>query len=332
MKKLICTLCTALLLCLHLTGCATVKNKIAYTVYPVGFLIDRIGGSTVIKESIQNDGIIQRATIKDNYEDTLKSSAVFMHIGTLEPYLTVYSNEIKESKIQNMDLSVLNAVYNFRRYTQIVTDGEVSFVEGPYYKGDMFNMIDADEKDLFLWNDPISMLSMAKDIRDWLVSKFPDQASVYEENYYKLETDLINLDAQYQALATSLVKNNQQIRFVSMTASFGTWQKTYGFQVYPVILSKYGVLPNKEQLEVIKERILADGVKYIVYEPNMTPDMIELFNELESSMNLKRVNLSNLSSLTKTEVDDGKDYVSIMYENLSVLTTMKEDISAAADN
>ena len=29
-----------------------------------------------------------------------------------------------------------------------------------------------------------------------------------------------------------------------MTASFGNWQKTYGFQVYPVILAKYGALPN----------------------------------------------------------------------------------------
>ena len=36
------------------------------------------------------------------------------------------------------------------------------------------------------------------------------------------------------------MKNQKSIRFVSMTASFGNWQKTYGFQVYPIILSKYG--------------------------------------------------------------------------------------------
>ena len=110
-----------------------------------------------------------------------------------------------------------------------------------------------------------------------------------------------------------------------MIASFGNWQKTYGFQVYPVILSKFGALPNDEQLDLIKTRIKNDNVKYIVYEPNMTPDMIELFNNLEEELKLTRVELSNLSSLTQSQKNDGKDYISIMYENLSVLETMAKE-------
>ena len=143
------------------------------------------------------------------------------------------------------------------------------------------------------------------------------------DNLEKLEADLINLDAQYQNLATSLLNNRQEIRFVSMTASFGNWQKTYGFQVYPVILSRYGVLPDEKQLEIIKSRIIQDDVRYIVYEPNMTDDMIELFDQLESELLLTRVELSNLSSLTESELAEGKEYLSLMYENLSVLETMK---------
>jgi ABC-type Zn uptake system ZnuABC Zn-binding protein ZnuA len=91
------------------------------------------------------------------------------------------------------------------------------------------------------------------------------------------------------------------------------------------VISKYGVLPNEKQLELIKSRILADGVKYIVYEPNMPQDMVELFNELEEELSLTRVELSNLSSLTDLEISEGKDYLSLMYENLSVLDTMKTD-------
>lgn len=324
MKRLLSLLVIFSLLVPHVSGCSIARNSIAYTVYPIGFLIERLAGNEIRSESVQEgESIVQRAEIRSDFREYLSGSAVFFHIGTLEPYLSVYQKEIQDTGVQDYDLSSLNAVYKFQRYTQVVTDGEVSYIESPYYKGDEFSLVDTDQLDLYLWNDPIEMLSMAKNICDWLKRNYPENSQMYEDNLTKLETDLINLDAQYQALATSLVANNQEVRFVSMTASFGNWQKTYGFQVYPVILSKYGVLPNAKQLELIKSRILADGVKYIVYEPNMTAEMTELFNEIESELGLTRVELSNLSSLTETEISDGKDYISVMYENLSVLDTMK---------
>ena len=311
--------------CLLLSGCTMIKTQAAYTVYPVGFLIGRLAGETITAKTIQTESIVQRSQIRGDYEEILNDSEVFFHIGLLEPYLNVYSSEINALPLTKIDLSTMNAVYDFQRYSQVVTDGEISYVEMPYYRGDAFEMIDTDIQDLYLWTDPIAMLSMAKNIRDWLIQTYPDEKPVYEENFKKLETDLINLDAQYQALATANENNNKVIRFVTISASFGNWQKTYGFQVYPVILSKYGALPNEEQLALIEERIRTDGVRYIAYEPNMTDDMIELFNRVEDDLKLTRVELSNLSSLTASEANAGKDYLSIMYENLSALETMTED-------
>ena len=307
-----------------------IRSQVAYTVYPVGFLLQRLAGDTITAKSVQTDEIVQRAQLREDYEELLSDSQVFMHIGQLEPYLTVYSSEINQLANEQLDLSTLNAVYDFQRYTQVIADGEITYVESPYSRGEEFQMIDTDIQDLYLWTDPIAMLSMAKDIRDWLIATYPDEKSIYEVNFTRLETDLINLDAQYQALATPNEKNNKVIRFVSMTASFGNWQKTYGFQVYPVILSKYGVLPNAKQLELIEERIRTDGVKYIVYEPNMTDDMVTLFNRIEDDLGLRRVELSNLSSLTGSE--SGKDYLSIMYENLNALETMTEDRTASEES
>ncbi len=315
----------SLMMVFTLTGCTVEKTQIAYTVYPVGFLAQRLAGDVVSTESIQNDGIIQRATVKENYLEILDNSAVFLHIGQLEPYLALYSQDIYASVSSHIDLSSLNAVYDFKRYTQVITDGEVTYVETPYYRGDEFAMIDTDTKDLYLWTDPIAMLSMAKDIEQWLETTYPDDASTFRNNLSDIETDLINLDAQYQALATSNELNNKVIRFVSMTSTFGNWQKTYGFQLYPLMLSKYGALPNEEQLALIENRIQEDGIKYIVYESNMTEDMIALFNRVQEDLNLTRVELSNLSSLTQDEKDAGKDYLSLMYENLAVLQTMVED-------
>ncbi len=329
MKRLL-VLFLSFMTAVSLSGCTSYKTSIAYSVYPIGFLTERLCGSLVESHSVQENMIVQRAKLKPDYRDILENSAVFFHIGQLEPYYSIYSSEINSLVQGQIDLSILNAVYDFQRYTAVEADGEISYIESPYYRGEEFSMIDTDSRDLYLWTDPIAMLSMAKDIRDWLVSKYPDDAPSFQKNFTTLENDLINLDAQYQALASSNEQNHKVIRFVSMTSSFGNWQKTYGFQVYPMILSKYGALPNEVQLQLIEQRIKDDGVKYIVYESNMTEDMIELFNRVEEDLGLTRVELSNLSSLTDLESEAGKDYLSIMYENLSVLETMVEDPAPAA--
>ena len=79
------------------TGCKAKKKQVAYSVYPVGYLLDRIAGDTVNKVCLQNNTIVQKATIVENYEEILKDSAAFFHIGGLEPYLSAYAADIKVS-------------------------------------------------------------------------------------------------------------------------------------------------------------------------------------------------------------------------------------------
>lgn len=309
-----------------LTGCIETKRYIAYSVYPVGYLINRIAGDKVNTISIQTDEMVQVSNIVDNYEEILKDSTYFFHIGKLEPYLDLYSNEITETGVEIVDLSVLNSIYKFQRYTLVYVDGKESYVEGPYYNSELFDKIDTNDNDLMLWMDPIGMLSMANDIYQLLSTNYVEGATAFKDNYSKLESDLIGLDASYQNLSTRLKKENKTIKFVSISASFGNWQKAYGFQIYPVCLSKYGALPSDEELEIIKKRIIDDEVKYIAYEPNMTEDMLNLFNQLETELGLTRVNLNNVSSLTVSQSANNKDYLSLMYENLNVLENMATDI------
>ncbi|MEG0076368.1 metal ABC transporter substrate-binding protein [Anaerorhabdus sp.] len=322
MKKKIYLCLVIGLLIASLTGCTVKKNQVAYTVYPVGYLANRIIGDKLQVVSIQNDEIVQRATLVDNYENQLELSQALFHVGSLEPYLTVNNEQIKDTKVSTNDLSVLNAIYKFQRYTPVNVDGTITYIESSYYKGETFEKIDSYEKDLYLWMDPIAMLSMAKDITKWLSANYSEDSNYFEENLVTLEKDLVQLDAEYQKLATKLINEGKEIKFVSMTPSFGNWQKAYGFQVYPVVLSKYGALPTDEQLKVIKDRIIADNVQYIVYEPNLPEDMVALLEQLESELGLKRVTMNNLSSLTEKQKEENKDYVSIMYENLSNLESM----------
>lgn len=313
-----------ILLVIMLAGCGNVKHYSAYTIYPIGYLLNRIGGNRIDAVSIQSNTIVQVSNIVDNYEEILSDSSVLFHIGNLEPYMDLYENQIKNLDIDLSagDLSILNCLYEYKRYTPVVVDGKVSYVEGPFYEGDIFNEIDTYDLDPYIWLSPSGMYCMAKDVYDYLSSNYVEQSSYFKENYQTLADELIALDASYQALATKLIKENKSIKFVSMSGSFGCWQKDFGIQVYPVCLSKYGALPSDAQLEIIKNKIIGDGVNYIAYEPNMSDEMLALFNKLEDELKLKRVTLYNISSLTNPQIDSGKDYLSLMYENLSILENM----------
>ena len=316
-----------ILMIMLLCACSSVKQYTAYTIYPIGYILNRIAGDKINAVSVQgNNTIVQVAQLNDNYQEILDNASVFFHIGSLEPYIDIYEDEIKQSKVNDVDLSTLNAVYEFKRYTLVYVDGKDTYIEGPFYEGDVFEEIDVDKLDLFLWLNPIGMLSMSKDVYEYLASNYVEEATYFKENYEKLENDLIALDAAYQSLSRKLIKENKVIKFVSMTPSFSNWQKDYGFQVYPICLSKYGSLPSEEEIEIIKNRIIADDVKYIAYEPNISEDMLNLFTALESELELKRVNLSNISSLTLSQRNDNKDYMSIMYDNLSVLENMATSV------
>lgn len=305
-----------------LCACTSPKQYVAYTIYPVGYLLNRIGGDRISPISIQDNTLVQCSQIVQNYKEILSDSSVLFHIGDLEPYLYAYEEDVDEIGVDTQDLSILNALYDFKRYSLVYIDGKQNFVETDYYEGDEFANIDMYDLDLNIWLSPTGMRSMAIDVKDYLASNYVEQSSYFEENFDVLYDELIVLDAAYNALATKLNANNKTIKFVSMTPSFGCWQKDYGFQVYPVCLSKYGTLPTSEQLAKIKEKIVNDEVKYIAYEPNMTSEMSDLMIQLEEELGLKRISLNNISSITDSQVQNGKDYLSLMYENLSTLESI----------
>src|SRR5699024_1420547 len=170
-----------------------------------------------------------------------------------------YEDEIKEMKGDKVDLSYYSKLYDFKRYQNINVNDSIQSFEGEYYETSLLDHEDLYNSDPILWIDPIAMTSMGRSILDYLVEEFPDQKTFYQENFEKLEVELVRLYADYQKLRSQ----DRIISFVSMTPSFGNWQKSYGINVYPLTLSKYGVLPDEALLNVYRERIVADNVDYI---------------------------------------------------------------------
>lgn len=305
---------------LGLSGCTSSRPKICVTIYPVQYLVEQIAQDRVEICQLSVGEIIQRAQVNPDYKDLLNDADLILTMGQLEPYLQIILPEIRDQKITILDLASTSAVYDFKRYTTLYINSNIIVLEAPYYESVVFDRVDKYEKDPMLFMDPIAMTSMAKRVRDWLINNYPEDRQFFTDNYIRLEGDLIRLDAEYQIL-----KNRQlDIKFVSITPAFGNWQKAYGVSVYPVMLSRYGVIPNTDQLEVIKNRIIADGVKHIAYEANLPADLRELYDSIREELNLTQINLSNLYTLTQNDMDNNKNYITIMYENLSFLESIAE--------
>ncbi len=310
---------TFMVICiLMLSGCQSPSASVSVTLYPIQYLVERIGGEYVEVNNISDNTVIQGATPVSNYEETLENSSMLFFISGLEPYFDVYQVGIRNSNVPLIDLMSQGVFSKFERYTTTTSNGTTITVETPFYEGDTFSLVDTYDEDPSFWMDPIAMIGAAEIVRDYLSSKYPDHTAYFQENFEKLEIDLAVLDSKYQDLKNT----GTNISFVSMSPNFGSWQKAYGFNVYPVILSKYGALPSNTQLTVIKQRIIDDGVQYIAKEDNLTPEMQVLYAELVEELGLQEIELNNLTTSGESLTAENKDYLTMMYDNLTSLEAL----------
>lgn len=317
-KKILKLLCLLMMLS-QMSGCKIQATKVCGTNYPVYYLINRIGQSYVEPCNLSNNSLIQVADVSDTFEQDIDEAEVIFTISSLEPYYSIYNDEFARSTSKIIDLAYTSAIYKFNRYTTTMVDNQQVVVESKYYDGDIFNQIDQYDSDVILWMDPISMMSMAKTIAETLSELYPEYKKDFMSRYDELEIELATLDKEFQNIKLS----QKEVSFVSVTPSFGNWQKSYGFKVYPLILSKYGALPSDNQLEVIIERIKRDGVKYIAHEENLTEEMEALYQKVKKECNLKEIKLNNISSISKTAEENNMNYISLMYENLSQIEAIE---------
>lgn len=299
-----------------LSGCKLSMLQIGVSTYPVEYLVRRIAKDKVNVVMLSEGSTITRSTAVAEFKSVLQNLDVFFQMGQLEPYISAHLEDIQKSNIKIVDLVGSSAVYAFKRYTNnIIGDQEITIIT-PYYDSSAFDSVNLYESDPYLWLDPITMTSMASTIKKWLVSAYPEEKAFFEANFADLEVELAKMDANYQAL------RKKDLSFVSITPSFGNWQKAYGMKVYPVVLSRYGALPNAAQLAVIKAKIKEEGVQYIVKDPLMSEDMLVLYEALKTELGLDEIVLHSLAFLNEKDIESKRDYMTIMYDNLAVLKSI----------
>ena len=175
---------------LLLMGCSQRKIDVGYTIYPVQYLLEEIGQERVETHALTNKRMVVRSQPKADYKEVLDKVDTLFIMGELEPYLDVINQDIIDKDTNIIDLSIKSGVFNFQRNTKVNVDNQIVDVQSNYYENPIFDTIDTYNSDPYLWLDPITMTSMANQVKAYLIEKDPDNTDFYQKNFNELKIKL----------------------------------------------------------------------------------------------------------------------------------------------
>jgi len=176
--------------------------------------------------------------------------------------------------------------------------------------------------DPHFWISPLKVLEASKLIYDKLLVAYPDDEAKITSNYTDLKARLSSLSNDFQDAISSFQKP-----LMTSTNLYGYLSHDYGLEYLPI---SPGYHEENDQIslntaEIVEEAVFHD-IRYIVYEKYITsPFSDAVFAELKlKDMNPVKGEFHILQALTDNEIKEGKNYITIMYENLEVLRAAGE--------
>lgn len=166
--------------------------------------------------------------------------------------------------------------------------------------------------DPHFWLDPIWVEKEIEAIRDTLIARDPARREAYTRNTERYIALLADLDTAYR-------EGLRQCEFHTIVTShkaFAYLAQRYGFE----IISVSGISPEAE----VSPRALAEiagavrrlGLRYIFFETLSSPKVAET---LALEVGVETLAFNPIEGLTDEERQAGKNYLSVMYENLGNL-------------
>lgn len=169
-------------------------------------------------------------------------------------------------------------------------------------------------RDPHVWLDPLLAKEIVAGIAAALAKADPSGRATYEANARAYAARLDALHAKYeQTLATCT-----QRTLVTSHAAFGHLAARYGLEQVAIGGLSPEAEPTPGRLAALVDLVKARGVRYVFTETLVSPRAAET---LARETGAKTLVLNPLEGLTQAEVAQGKNYLSVMEENLRGLAT-----------
>jgi zinc transport system substrate-binding protein len=166
--------------------------------------------------------------------------------------------------------------------------------------------------DPHIWLDPVRAKDIAAAIKEALIQADHAGKETYASNFNKVAADLDALHAEYE----QVVQNAQRKEIIVSHAAYGYLADRYGIEQIAIS----GLTPSDEPTQKELQEIIAfakeHNVKYILFETLVSSKVAEM---VKQQIGAESLVLNPLEGLTEEEMAQGKDYFSVMRDNLQSL-------------
>lgn len=272
-----------MILCFISTGCLkrdTMEDILIYTsAYPIQYITEQLYGNNATIKSIYPNGIII-----DKYTLTEKQLQDYSHCDLfIFNGLSVEKDYIKPMLGSNKNLKIIDASASIEYNNRIEE----------------------------MWLDPSNFLMTAQNIKIGFEEYVTNQYLLQEieDNYNELKIKSSRLDAK-----TQLMIQDADKKTIVVSNDLFKYLEKYGLEV--ISLEGTDNLKDKN-LETAKSMIKDGSLKYIYTLKN--EEINEDIQNLIKDTKVELLEFHTLSNLDDTEIRNGKDYMTIMDENIELL-------------
>ncbi|MEG3298332.1 zinc ABC transporter substrate-binding protein AdcA [Streptococcus suis] len=283
------------------------KLDIVTTFYPVYEFTKQVTGDEANVELL-----VKAGTEVHGYEPSAKDIARIQEADAF-----VFENENMETWVHDVEKSLDTTKVNVISATEgmLLLPGGEEEHEGHDHSEEGHSHA----YDPHVWLSPERAITLVENIRDSLVAKYPEKKAVFEKNATAYIEKLEALHSQYTETLTAA----KQKYFVTQHTAFAYLALDYGLKQVSITGVAADEDPTPSRLAELTEYINKYGIKYIYFEENASKSVAETLAK-ETGVQLDVLN--PLESLTDEDMKNGKDYISVMEDNLTALekTTSQE--------
>lgn len=283
------------------------KLNIVTTFYPVYEFTKQVAG-----DEANVDLLVKAGTEVHGYEPSAKDIARIQEADAF-----VYENENMETWVHDVEKSLDTTKVNVISATEgmLLLPGGEEEHEGHDHSEEGHSHA----YDPHVWLSPERAITLVENIRDSLVAKYPEKKDAFETNAAAYIEKLDALDAKYSETLSAA----KQKYFVTQHTAFAYLALDYGLKQVSITGVAADEDPTPSRLAELTEYINKYGIKYIYFEENASKSVAETLAK-ETGVQLDVLN--PLESLTDEDMKNGKDYISVMEDNLTALekTTSQE--------
>ncbi len=292
------------------------------TMYPLEYFTERIGG-----KHVEVSSIIPPGADAHTYEPSTKKMVEITE-GDAFVYNKLESDEFSSSvadTLKEEDMPIIDGANGITYHESDEHVDEQKDEHADEHK-DEHGSHEGEEKghdeeahddhgsiDPHIWLDPVLAQQMADNIYNGLVKLKPDAKEAFKKNHEALISDLKELDSSFKTKVENAPKNS----FIVSHAAYGYWAERYGLEQIAISGLSPSHEPSQQQIQTIIENAKKEKTNYILFEENVNNKVAAM---IKKEVGAETMTLHNLETRTKKDIQNNRDYLTIMQDNIDTLS------------